>query len=636
MNVGFSVVNRGRDVEFRRLGPCSGDQPPLVVSFHTPEHAAVLMGRLYYRRELLATLMPRLPAAQVHLCEANNAALALAAYQQSGLKGLECLEGDFALVIWDAAKDCLVGCRDPMGGYPLFWTQHQGAIAFCTSLRPLLGWLPSRSLDLDYLAEYLMVPGPVNERAGEHCAYEGIRRVRAGSIVSIRASDRHVGHHVYWNWLERLIDPGTDRLVEVSARYADLLRQAVRERIHGRTASHLSGGMDSTAVSLIARDWVCSGVGEAPLHTLSLVYNRLAGLARETSYLESALRQQTGIAAHTIAADDLLDFDSFTDPPPHDEPYVGLWRLGMDRATVETAATSGAVTLLTGLGADELLDVQPFHLTELLRQGRLRTAWAEACKWARVDNCSPWKILYPFGIANLFPAWSHGGLAQGLLPQARRGWKTHQDWAVAPWIVPRFARRYALHSRALENARRTYRLCRSTGLSFMLSSIESRTGDVVRWSLAAPRGMAIAHPFLDARVLRFGLGIQSRLRAEPGRLKPVLADAMRGILPDTIRNRRRKGHFNEVYYLGLARNLPYLEGMIQAAPIDDLGIIDKDVLTRCLQEAALGGIGVRPLHRFNLTLSLVKWLCLQDEWLRTPISSNEIMQIPRQGRAPQV
>src|SRR5262245_41193888 len=225
MNVGFSVVSRGRDVEFRRLGPCSSDRPPLVVSFCTPEYAAVLMGRLYYQRELLDTLMPRLPVAQSHQCEANDAALALAAYRQSGLKGLECLEGDFALVIWDAAEDRLVGCRDPLGGYPLFWTQHQGAVAFCTSLRPLLGLLPRRSLNPDYLAEYLMVPGPVNERAGEHCAYDGIRRVRAGSIVTIRTSDRHVGRHAYWHWLERLTDPGTDRLDEVSDQYADLLRQ---------------------------------------------------------------------------------------------------------------------------------------------------------------------------------------------------------------------------------------------------------------------------------------------------------------------------------------------------------------------------------------------------------------------------
>jgi asparagine synthase (glutamine-hydrolysing) len=106
----------------------------------------------------------------------------------------------------------------------------------------------------------------------------------------------------------------------------------------------------------------------------------------------------------------------------------------------------------------------------------------------------------------------------------------------------------------------------------------------------------------------------------------VLGEAMADILPDSIRNRRRKGHFNEVYYLGLARNLKRLEAMIRQAPIDDLGMLDKHVLIRCLQEAALGGAGVRPLHRFNLTLSLLKWLCMQDEWWRLPRPATAIIR----------
>src|SRR5207245_2293083 len=104
-----------------------------------------------------------------------------------------------------------------------------------------------------------------------------------------------------------------------------------------------------------------------------------------------------------------------------------------------------------------------------------------------------------------------------------------------------------------------------------------------------------AHPFFDPRVVCLGLGIQASLTPEPGRLKPVLAEAMRGVLPDTIRTRRSKGHFNEVYYLGLSRNLPALEAMIRQAACDDLGVLNKDVLIHSLQKAALGGAGARPL-----------------------------------------
>jgi asparagine synthase (glutamine-hydrolysing) len=500
MQVGFSVIARHQDVQFEIFGPCSSARPSLVVFFETTDYAAILMGRLYYRRELLADLGSDLPEDLAQPCESNDAALALAAYRRWGLKGLERLEGDVALVIWDAREKRLVGSRDPMGGYPLFWMKRDGTIAVSTGLQPLLDRLPQRILALDYLAEFLMIPGPVNERASERCAYEGIHRLCPGSLLSVETDRGNIEQHVYWHWLERVVDPGTDRLEEIGQQYADLLQHAVRERIHGPTACHLSGGMDSTAVSLIARDWIAAGVGEVPLHTISLVYEKLGGLARETPYLEAALRDQTAIVAHRIPADDLLDFDSFASPPPHDEPYVGLWRLGMDRATMEAAAKCGVTTILTGLGADELLDVQPFHLTELLRRGHLCAAWREACRWAQVDNCSPWKILAPFGLANLFPAWTRGGVGRALLPRALGSWKTQHDWAIAPWIVPSFVRRHALHSRAIENAHRTYRLCPSTALSFILSSIESRTGDVIRWSLAAPQGMCTAHPFLDSRI----------------------------------------------------------------------------------------------------------------------------------------
>ena len=38
----------------------------------------------------------------------------------------------------------------------------------------------------------------------------------------------------------------------------------------------------------------------------------------------------------------------------------------------------GARTVFTGIGADELLNVPPYHLTDLLRRGRLWAAWDES------------------------------------------------------------------------------------------------------------------------------------------------------------------------------------------------------------------------------------------------------------------
>lgn len=626
MMPGFCVVGQDGYAEFRLFPARDSAHYPLVTFWATSPHAAVLMGRLYYQHELLEQCIHALDREDKQIYTSNPAALVLAAYRRFGRRGLERLEGDYALVLWDAQEGRLIAARDPLGGYPLFWARSPGGVALSTSFRPLLERLQRRSLDLEYVAEFLTMLGPVNERNSERCAYEGIHRLAAGTMLSVRPADGHVEHFPYWDWRQQIEAPVTHRPEELGERYLHLLRAAVRERIQGRIASHVSGGMDSTTVTLLARDLINAGAGEVPLHALSLVYHRLTDLARETPYLESAW-QQGGMVIHPIPADDLLDFDSFTDPPPHDEPFAGLWRWAMDHAMVDAAAQLGATTMLTGIGADEMLDMQPFHIAELLRTWRVRLAWKEACRWAWMDHCSPWDIFYPFGIAIVFRRWVAVARQFSWLrppPASVDHWNPE---LVAPWIVPGFARRYAMRSQAVEEIRRTYEVFRSARLSFALFSIASRTGDVGRWSLAAPQGMAIAHPFLDLRVLRMGLGVQLKSRPHPDRLKPLLAEATRGLLPDVIRNRRRKGHFNEVYYLGLSRNLPFLEAMIRKAPIDDLGVFDKDILLNHLRQAALGGTAFRPSHRLNLALSFIRWWTLQDQWWRDRSLPSEIVRL---------
>jgi len=82
------------------------------------------------------------PQVSLNECQVNDAALALTGYRHLGRASLERLEGDFALVIWDAETTELIGLRDPLGGYPLFWTQHESTFALSTSLRPLCAMLP--------------------------------------------------------------------------------------------------------------------------------------------------------------------------------------------------------------------------------------------------------------------------------------------------------------------------------------------------------------------------------------------------------------------------------------------------------------------------------------------------------------
>ena len=618
MNIGYCVIGSSAGVEFRLFG--SGDDATSLVQFsRSADASAVLMGRLYYRDALLPTL---------GLVETeNDAAVALAAYRRWGRAGLERLEGDYSLVIHDQLTARVVASRDPMGGYPLFWCQRGNTLGLATSIYALLPLLAGASFDVEFLADFMTLPGQVQEMSSERCAYDGVRRLAPGAMATFNLRTGAIERRTWWDWLERRIDPGTDQQEEAGAAYVELVRRATAERLRGRTASHLSGGMDSTTISLLARQEVLRRGDADPLHTISLVYNRLPGLTGETEYIDAATEDSRGLCQHRVAADDLLDFDAFSDPDAHDEPYPGLWRMGLDRATIEAAARCGAETLLTGIGADEMLVMSPFHVADLLRSGRVFRAWSELCKWGAADNCSPWTLLYPYGLSNVLPAWTCGGL-RAALRGGRADWGHQNQWTIAPWITDEFARDQFLRRRAVEAARQTFRACRPTVLSFALYLIRSRLGDVDRWSLGAPRGVHVAHPFLDPRVLCYGLGMKTRMEADPHGQKPVLAKGVKGILPDKILHRRRKGDFDRVYGLGLARNLEGLRAMVESSPLAENGMFDKGVLLDCLQRAALGASGRgEGTHRLNLTLSLIKWAAMQRQW-RRPRAADQVVCSP--------
>ena len=216
---------------------------------------------------------------------------------------------------------------------------------------------------------------------------------------------------------------------------------------------------------------------------------------------------------------------------------------------------------------------------------------------------------------------------RALVNKGYADWKHQNFWTIAPWIFPDFARRGQLRSKALHNFRRCFHAAGSAVESEALERARAAVGDCGRYYLAAPLGIVSAHPFRDLRVFSYGLGIRTRVRPEPGVQKPILAEAMRNVLPESIRQRRGKTHYNSVYYAGLARNQDYLENMIRASQVEELGLFDKAGLLSCLRQAALGISSPHGACSLNNTLSIVKWLQLLPEWLAHKPQPSQVIRI---------
>jgi hypothetical protein len=81
--------------------------------------------------------------------------------------------------------------------------------------------------------------------------------------------------------------------------------------------------------------------------------------------------------------------------------------------------------------------------------------------------------------------------------------------------------------------------------------------------------------------------------------------------------------------MGLARNLKALEELVRTAPIDDLRILNKDILLKCLQQTALGIAGdAAGVDRLTLTLSLLKWVSMHAQGPSSEEARDEVVWAP--------
>lgn len=599
---GFALVAGEGGVALSRIGEPSSAAARLLTIADHEDASVALLGRIHYAGE--AGLPP-----DPGLSEAGRV---LAAFRKRGQQALESLEGEFSLVILDRRQRRILALRDPLGCYPCYWAAAGCTFAVASSIRPLLAAGIGVALDPEALGDYLMRPVlALQETATEATLYRGIQRVVPGTILTHSLATGATTRNRYWSWRERIIEPVSDRTDDVGDQAGALLRAAVRERLAPVTGAHFSGGMDSTAVALLARDGLAGSPG-SQLHTLSLVYDQLGSMKGEAGYVRDALAGQSGLTPHLVIGDDLLAYDGFGQARGLAEPYPGILSLAQDKALIDVAAAAGCAAVLTGEGGDDALDVMPYHIAALLGRGRVLAAWQGATSWARGINTDPWPIFRRYGVGPLVPLNLRGGL-RAMVRGGLVDWRGQGEATVAPWIRPEFARRHDLRGRGLRHLEWYWRADADAALSAMLAAIQCRVGDARRQSLAAPAGMTLSHPFLDARLLRLALGIRRRYQQDARQQKPLLARAMREVLPESIRTRRAKGHFNEVYFKGLARNRPMIEDIIRVAPIDDLGLIDKPALISALRKTALGvevsGFG---MMRLDLTLSLLHWLACEQ------------------------
>ena len=474
----------------------------------------------------------------------SDTEVVLRAYLEWDERFVEELHGMFAVALWDAARRKLILARDRLGKKPLYYALAQGnawtaapdgpatRVVFASELKAFAAHAGvPRQLDHEALAQYLAVeyvPAP-------RSIHRHVFKLPAGHLAVLEG--RGFRTRRYWD----LPAPSPARISaeDASDELVRLLDAAVARRLIADVpvGVFLSGGIDSTTISALAVRH------KQPLQTFSIGFTEDS--FDETPYARLASeRLGTTHSMQRLSGQDCLDLlpeaVASLDEPFADPSFLPTLLLSrFTRRTVKVA--------LAGDGGDELFaGYDPF------------LAHRPAALFARLPATLHGLLR---GAADRLPSSSRNMSLDFRLKQFLRGASAppslrHQAWIgsflpseLAELLHPDLrhnARTDVAYREVLAEAERGARAGVRAGsvdeaLRFYLGRYLA--DDILvkadRASMAA--SLELRAPFLDTHVVEFAARLPSKLKLSLTRTKVLLKRALRGIVPEEILRRPKKG-----------------------------------------------------------------------------------------------
>jgi asparagine synthase (glutamine-hydrolysing) len=455
------------------------------------------------------------------------------------------LDGDIALASWQPERSRLLCGRDYMGVRPLCYCFVPGRFfAFASLPKGLHGaGLVAALFDIVEVGKRTAEVYGVGMPTG----FRDIAWIEAGSTLVLE--NGAIRLHRAWRPDPARVGSWRGTAAEAAAAYRELVEAAVASRLpaSGPVASHLSGGLDSSAIATIAARHL-RGAGRS-----LLAYSLLAqpgpeiGGSTELVYIDAVLAQEPDIQwsqVHFGPPDDpgMDDIDLL--PPGPD--------VAVDDRICALARGAGADVILSGSGGDEAATYTgPGIYAALLLRGRWRTLYRElAARAGRegqpVPNVALRRLLPP-----LLPQWLHR------LKRSLTGQTTAVD-TLYEFLSPALRATFtAVPPRARYRSRPRDRIAILTE-GFL-------SGRGLRWAqIGARHGIAFSFPLLDRRVVDFVLSLPIERLVAEGLTRQPFRVAMTGVLPEVVRLRDDKtGPLPDVL-LALARAKSRILAQVEA------------------------------------------------------------------------
>ncbi len=436
-------------------------------------------------------------------------------YERHGPDAVARLDGMFGLAVWDEARERLLLARDRAGEKPLFWTEVAGELRFASEVQALLEF-PDQPRELNRKAVSLYralgyVPAP-------YTMFVGIHKLPPASLLISENGRTEI--RPYWSAATAAAQSSSVSLDTADQLRATLLRAVQRELMSDVPLGvFTSGGLDS---SLLVAAAARAMPGEQ-IHTYAV---RFVEPGYDESAYAQAVTHDIATVHHVVTADDeslarALDVVTHSLAEPLGDPAVlPTWLLA-------DAARADVKVVLSGEGADELFGGYPTYLghTFAQRWQRFPAVLRRGMRWA-VDRwpTSTGKMTFEFMLKQF--------LAGTDLPWLER----HLTWlgalAIEPGVVAELASK-------LDGFPQDDPLNRVMWFDFMTYLPDDLLVKVDRATMLA--SVEARAPYLDREVMELVLPAPSPVKVRGLSTKTILKEAARGLVPDAVIRRWKRG-----------------------------------------------------------------------------------------------
>ncbi|QUH00861.1 lasso peptide isopeptide bond-forming cyclase [Saccharopolyspora erythraea] len=475
------------------------------------------------------------------------------------------LPGSFHVV---ASIDGRVRVQGSVTGLRRVFHARRGRVPLAADRADVLAAMTGAGIDERMLAVRVACSGKIPPPLGDQPLWSGISALPADHYLTWH-HDRE--YQVRW-WRP---PPPQTPLGEGALAVREALSTATDHRAPsgGRLSCDLSGGMDSTSLAFLAArtvpDLLTYRNGEAEAGNDDTVFAAVAIEALEN-------------AEHLVVGQQDLPalFTDVAVPVGAETPYAHPRTVARKRHIARLLAERGSRRHLAGHGGDELFTPLPGYLHRLLWRHPL-TAWRHVRGYAALRRwplgATLRNLLLPGDVAKWWQAQ-----ADNLTGAAYSGRQAVLGWGLWPLRASAWVTGAAVDLARQELSRAAQYatpLALDPGQHQAVLTLRTNSAHYRQLArLYAEGGVRLELPYFDDRVAEAVLAVRPHEHAGPFRYKPLLAEAMRGLVPDAVLGRTTKGEFGEDVRVGLRRNLPAILKLFADSALADRGLIDADAL----------------------------------------------------------